>query len=143
MRDRASIALAAERVGGTQRVLQTSVEYARTRIQFGVPIGSFQAVKHKCANSLLLHEQARSAVNYAAWAADEDPEDLSLAACLALNFCSMAFMQAAAENIQILGGVGFAWEHSAHLYLKRAASGRHLLGGPQEQRRRVAELVGL
>jgi alkylation response protein AidB-like acyl-CoA dehydrogenase len=143
MRDLASIALAAERVGGTRRVVDTAVEYARTRIQFGVPIGSFQAIKHKCANSLLLLEQARSAVNYAAWVADDDPDDLGLASCLALSYCSTAFMHAAAENIQILGGVGFAWEHSAHLYFKRAASGRHLLGGPQEQRRRLAELVGL
>ncbi len=118
--DRGAVALAAEQVGGAQRVLEMSVEYAKVRVQFGRPIGSFQAIKHKCADMLLEVESAKSAAYYAAWAAAEDNDELPVVASLAKAYCSDAYFQAAAENIQIHGGIGFTWEHPAHLYFKRA-----------------------
>ncbi|MCU1362917.1 MAG: acyl-CoA dehydrogenase, partial [Acidimicrobiaceae bacterium] len=118
----AAAALAAEQVGGAQRVLESSVEYAKNRVQFGRPIGSFQAIKHKCADMLLDVESAKSAAYYAAWAAQERNDELPIAASLAKSFCSEAYFHCAAENIQIHGGIGFTWEHPAHLYFKRAKS---------------------
>jgi len=91
-------------------------------VQFGRPIGSFQAIKHKCADMLLEVESGKSAAYYAAWAAAEDNEELPVAASLAKAYCSDAYFHAAAENIQIHGGIGFTWEHDAHLYFKRAKS---------------------
>ncbi len=117
--DLAAVALAAEQVGGAQRCLDTSVEYAKTRIQFGRPIGSFQAIKHKCADMLLEVESAKSAAYYAGWAAAEDSDELPVVASLAKSYCSEAYFHAAAEMIQIHGGIGFTWEHPAHLYFKR------------------------
>ena len=128
--DLAAVALAAEQVGGAQHVLDASVEYAKTRIQFGRPIGSFQAIKHKCADMLLEVESAKSAAYYAAWAAAEDSDELPVVASLAKSYCSEAYFHAAAENIQIHGGIGFTWEHPAHLYFKRAKSSELLLGDP-------------
>src|ERR1039458_9507379 len=115
------------RWGGAQRCLDSSVEYAKTRIQFGRPIGSFQAIKHKCADMLLEVESAKSAAYYAAWAAAEDSDELPVVASLSKSYCSEAYFHAAAENIQIHGGIGFTWEHSAHLYFKRAKSSELLL----------------
>ena len=120
--DLAAVALAAEQVGGAQRCLESSVEYAKTRIQFGRPIGSFQAIKHKCADMLLEVESAKSAAYYAGWAAAEDSDELPVVASLAKSYCSEAYFHAAAETIQIHGGIGFTWEHPAHLYFKRAKS---------------------
>ncbi|HAM03338.1 MAG TPA: acyl-CoA dehydrogenase, partial [Acidimicrobiaceae bacterium] len=105
--DLAAVALAAEQVGGAQRCLDMSVDYAKTRIQFGRPIGSFQAIKHKCADMLLEVESAKSAAYYAGWAAAEDSEELPVVASLAKSYCSEAYFHAAAENIQIHGGIGF------------------------------------
>jgi len=141
--DLAAIALAAEQVGGAQRVLDASVEYAKTRIQFGRPIGSFQAIKHKCADMLLEVESAKSAAYYAAWAAAEDSDELPVVASLAKSYCSEAYFHAAAENIQIHGGIGFTWEHPAHLYFKRAKSSELLLGDPSYHRELLAQRIGI
>jgi alkylation response protein AidB-like acyl-CoA dehydrogenase len=130
----AAVALAAEQVGGAQRCLDMSVEYAKLRVQFGRPIGSFQAVKHMCADMLLAVESARSAAYYAAWAAQEQSDELPLAASLAKACCSEAYFRAAADNIQIHGGIGFTWEHDAHLYYRRAKSTELMLGTPREHR---------
>jgi alkylation response protein AidB-like acyl-CoA dehydrogenase len=141
--DRAAVALAAEQVGGAQRVLEMSVEYAKVRVQFGRPIGSFQAVKHKCADMLLAVESAKSAAYYAAWAASEDNEELPVMASLAKAYCSEAYFQAAAETIQIHGGIGFTWDHPAHLYFKRAKSSEVILGDPAYHRELLAQRIGI
>ncbi|MGD0748600.1 MAG: acyl-CoA dehydrogenase family protein [Acidimicrobiales bacterium] len=141
--DLAAVALAAEQVGGAQRVLDASVEYAKTRIQFGRPIGSFQAIKHKCADMLLEVESAKSAAYYAAWAAADDSDELPVVASLAKSYCSEAYFHAAAENIQIHGGIGFTWEHPAHLYFKRAKSSELLLGDPSYHRELLAQRIGI
>jgi alkylation response protein AidB-like acyl-CoA dehydrogenase len=139
----AAVALAAEQVGGAQRCLDSSVEYAKTRIQFGRPIGSFQAIKHKCADMLLEVESARSAAYYAGWAAAEDSDELAVVASLAKSYCSEAYFHAAAENIQIHGGIGFTWEHDAHLYFKRAKSSELLFGDPAYHRELLAQHIGI
>jgi alkylation response protein AidB-like acyl-CoA dehydrogenase len=141
--DLAAVALAAEQVGGAQRCLDSSVEYAKTRIQFGRPIGSFQAIKHKCADMLLEVESAKSAAYYAGWAAAEDSDELPVVASLAKSYCSEAYFHAAAENIQIHGGIGFTWEHDAHLYFKRAKSSELLLGDPSYHRELLAQRIGI
>ncbi len=130
----AAVALAAEQVGGAQRCLDMSVEYAKIRMQFGRPIGSFQAIKHMCADLLLEVESARSTAYYAAWAAEEGSDELPLASSLAKAFCSEAYFRAAADNIQIHGGIGFTWEHDAHLYYRRAKSAELMLGTPEQHR---------
>jgi alkylation response protein AidB-like acyl-CoA dehydrogenase len=136
-------ALAAEQLGGAARCLELSVEYAKAREQFGRPIGSFQAIKHKCANLLLEVECGRSAVSRATAAlAGRDP-DAPLAAALAYVHCSRAFTRAAKECIQIHGGIGYTWEHDAHLYLRRAKSSELFLGPPARQRARLAALAGI
>ncbi len=139
----AVVALAAEQVGGAQHCLDSSVEYAKTRIQFGRPIGSFQAIKHKCADLLLEVESARSAAYYAGWAASEDSDELPLMASLAKSYCSETYFHAAAENIQIHGGIGFTWEHDAHLYFKRAKSSELLFGDPAYHRELLARQIGI
>ena len=137
----AVILLAAEQVGGAQRVLEIASDYARTRTQFGRPIGMFQGVKHKCADMLLLVESARAAAYYAAWVAAQDRSDLPRAAHVAGAFCSDAFFRVAAMNIQLHGGIGFTWEHPAHLYYRRAKSGQLLFGTPAEHRAAIADLL--
>ncbi|MEE2674330.1 MAG: acyl-CoA dehydrogenase family protein [Myxococcota bacterium] len=141
--DRARIALAAEQVGGAQRCLDLAVAYAKEREQFGRPIGSFQAIKHKCANMMIEIESARSAAYYAACAAAEGSDELPIVASLAKAYCSDTYFQCAAECLQIHGGVGFTWEYDVHLYLKRARSSETLLGDPSYHRERVAGLIGL
>jgi len=141
--DLAAVALAAEQVGGAQKCLDMSVEYAKVRIQFGRPIGSFQAIKHKCADMLLEVESAKSAAYYAGWAAAEDSDELPVVASLAKAYCSEAYFHAAAENIQIHGGIGFTWEHDAHLYFKRAKSSELLLGDPTYHRELLAQRIGI
>jgi alkylation response protein AidB-like acyl-CoA dehydrogenase len=141
--DRAAVALAAEQVGGAQRVLEMSVEYAKTRIQFGRPIGSFQAIKHKCADMLLAVESAKSAAYYAAWTAAGNNDELPVMASLAKAYCSDAYFQAAAETIQIHGGIGFTWDHPAHLYFKRAKSSELILGDPAYHRELLAQRIGI
>jgi len=141
--DLAAVALAAEQVGGAQKVLDMSVEYAKVRVQFGRPIGSFQAIKHKCADMLLEVESAKSAAYYAGWAAAEDSDELPVVASLAKAYCSDAYFHAAAENIQIHGGIGFTWEHPAHLYFKRAKTDELYLGDPTYHRELLAQRIGL
>lgn len=141
--EKAIVNLAAEQVGGAQMCLEMSVDYAKTRHQFGRPIGSFQAIKHKCADMLVQVESAKSACYYAAWAASEDNDELSLVAPMAKSYCSEAFFHCASENIQIHGGIGFTWEHDAHLYFKRAKSSELLFGDPAYHRARLADRLGL
>jgi alkylation response protein AidB-like acyl-CoA dehydrogenase len=137
-------ALCAEQVGGAQRCLDTATEYARTRLQFGRPIGSYQAIKHKCADMLVEVEFARSAAYHAAFrAADEDDDETIAAAHMAKAYCSEAYFRTAAENIQIHGGMGFTWEHSAHLYFKRAKASAVLFGDPIHHRRELARSIGI
>ena len=141
--DLAAVALAAEQVGGAQICLDTAVQYAKDRVQFGRPIGSFQAIKHKCADMLLEVESAKSAAYYAAWCAAELNDELPSVASLAKAYCSEAYFHTAAENIQIHGGIGFTWEHSAHLYFKRAKSSELLFGDPTYHRELLAQRIGI
>ncbi len=141
--DIAAAGLAAEQVGGAQRCLDLAVDYAKTRRQFGKPIGSFQAIRHKCADLMLDIECARGAAQYAVQAAANLTDELPAAASLAKAYCSDTYARAAAANIQIHGGIGFTWEHPAHLYFKRANSSGHLLGDPAYHRRRLADRIGI
>lgn len=141
--DLAAVALAAEQVGGAQTCLDMSVEYAKVRVQFGRPIGSFQAIKHKCADMLLEVESAKSAAYYAGWCAAEMNDELPQVASLAKSYCSEAYFHAAAENIQIHGGIGFTWEHPAHLYFKRAKSSELMFGDPSYHRELLAQRIGI
>ena len=141
--DLAAVALAAEQVGGAQKVLEMAVEYAKVRVQFGRPIGSFQAIKHKCADMLLEVESAKSAAYYAMWCASEMNDELPSVASLAKAYCSEAYFHATAENIQIHGGIGFTWEHPAHLYFKRAKSSELLFGDPAYHRELLAQRIGI
>jgi len=134
----ATAGLAAEQVGGAQRVLDMTVEHARTREQFGRPVGTFQAVQHKCATMLVEVEAAKSAAYFAlATAADGSPE-LPVVASLAKAYCSQAYRRTANEAIQIFGGIGLTWEHPVHLYFKRARSSEVFLGSPALHRERLA-----
>jgi len=137
------IGLAAEQVGGAQKVLDMAVEYAKVRVQFGRPIGSFRAIKHKCADMLLEVESAKSAAYYGLWCASELNDELPSVASLAKAYCSEAYFHAAAENIQIHGGIGFTWEHPAHLYFKRAKSTELLFGDPTYHRELLAQRIGI
>ena len=139
----ASTAIAVESLGAAQACLDMSVEYAKERTQFGRPIGSFQAIKHKCAEMLVQVEAAKSAAYYAAWAVSEGAADLESVASVAKAYCTDAFFDCAAENIQIHGGIGFTWEHDAHLYFKRAKSSQLMFGSPGDHRRRVAAALDL
>ena len=141
--DLAAVGLAAEQVGGAQKVLEMAVEYAKVRVQFGRPIGSFQAIKHKCADMLLEVESAKSAAYYGMWCASEMNDELPSVASLAKAYCSEAYFHAAAENIQIHGGIGFTWEHPAHLYFKRAKSSELLFGDPTYHRELLAQRIGI
>jgi alkylation response protein AidB-like acyl-CoA dehydrogenase len=139
----ATVALAAEQVGGAQACLDMAVAYAKDRVQFGRAIGSFQAVKHLCADTLLEVESARSAASYAAWAVAEGSEDQEMVAEIAKAAASEAFLLAATNNLQIHGGIGFTWEVDCHLYLRRAKSSESFFGTPVEHRESVAAKLGL
>lgn len=138
----ASVALASEQVGGAQQCMEMSVEYAKNRYQFGRPIGSYQAIKHRCANMLMKVEHAKSTAYYAA-RVTEDADELEIAAPLAGSVSSEAYVWVAGENIQVHGGIGFTWEHDAHLYLKRAKASSLLLGSPGHQRGLLGEALGI
>ena len=133
--------LAAEDLGSAVRCLETAVEYARNRVAFGRPIGSFQAIKHSCVDMFVLTEQLRSLVWFAAWAADADPDQLPMAAAAAHAYAADAFEQCAETAIQVHGGIGFTWEHDAHLYWRRAKVDRLLFGDSTHARDTVAELA--
>ena len=139
----ATAALCAEMVGGTQKVLETSTEYAKTRHQFGKAIGIYQAVSHKLADMLVLSESGRSATYYAAWAVDADAPDRSLAASMAKAYVSDAYRKVAGDGIQVHGGIGFTWEHDMHLYFKRAKSSEVTLGDATYHRELVAQSLDL
>ena len=134
--------LAAEQVGGSQRCLEMSVEYAKTRYQFGRPIGSFQSIKHRCADMLMKTEHAKSTAYHAVRVVDDDDE-FAIAAPLAGSVCSEAYNWIAGETIQVHGGIGFTWEHDAHLYLKRAKASSLLLGDARYQRQLLGQAIGL
>lgn len=140
--DMAAVLLAVEQAAGARWLLDTTTAYARDRVQFGRPIGSFQAVKHKLADVLVAVESAHSAAYRAldTWATG-DPE-LPLVASLAKAYCSEAYVHAAQEAVQLHGGIGFTWEHPAHLYLKRARSTHELFDPPAAHRSRMAGLLG-
>ena len=137
----AAIAVAAEQVGAAEKALELAVDYARTRTQFGRPIGSFQAIKHMCADMLLQVESGRSAVYTALQAADEASPELAAMASLAKAFCTDAFLDVARGCIQVHGGIGVTWEHPAHLYFKRATSSARLLGDAARHRELFAAEV--
>src|SRR6266702_1331941 len=139
----ATAALCAEMVGGVQKVLETSTEYAKTRHQFGKPIGIYQAVSHKLADMLVLSESGKSATYYAAWAVDADAPDRSLASSMAKAYVSDAYRKVAGDGIQVHGGIGFTWEHDMHLYFKRAKSSEVTLGDATYHRELVAQALDL
>ncbi|MGF7151701.1 alkylation response protein AidB-like acyl-CoA dehydrogenase [Sphingomonas zeicaulis] len=141
--DQARVVLAAECVGGADAALAATVAYAKQRIQFGRPIGSFQALKHRMADMMIAIEAARTAVYYAAAAMDEEDPAASEAAAIA-HFTAIEVYQMVSGNmIQLHGGIGFTWEHDAHLHFKRARSATTLFGTPAESRGRLAMLIGL
>ncbi len=137
----AIIALCAEMVGGMQWSLDTAVEYARTRQQFGKLIGIYQAVQHKCADMVLLTESSRSAVYYAAWALSENEPTAALAVSIAKAYCSDGAREVGNRAIQVHGGIGFTWEHNLHLYYKRAKSSEIMFGDATYHREQVAQEV--
>ncbi|HUI26176.1 MAG TPA: acyl-CoA dehydrogenase family protein [Candidatus Kryptonia bacterium] len=139
--DRAKVALCGEMCGGAQKVLEMSVEYAKVREQFGRPIGSFQAIQHKCANMMVQVESSKSATYYAAWAVANDVAEAHLAACMAKAYCSDAYRMVGGEGIQIHGGIGFTWEHDMHIYFKRAKGSEVTFGDATWNRELVAQVV--
>jgi len=141
--DRATVALCAEMCGGAQRVLDMTTEYAKIRIAFGKPIGSYQGVKHRAADMLVESENAKSLTYYAAWAVDENVPEAPLAASMAKAYASDAFRKIAGAGIQLHGGIGFTWEHDLHLYFKRAKSSEFTFGDATYHRERVAQLIQL
>jgi alkylation response protein AidB-like acyl-CoA dehydrogenase len=141
--DRALVAISAELCGTAQRALEMSVEYAKTRQQFGRPIGSYQAVSHKCADMLVQVESAKSLTYYAAWAVDNDVPEAPLAAAMAKAYASDAARLVTGAAIQVHGGIGFTWEHDMHLYFKRAKWGETTLGDAVFHRERVAQALEL
>jgi alkylation response protein AidB-like acyl-CoA dehydrogenase len=141
--DRATVALCAEMCGGAQRVLDMTTEYAKIRIAFGKPIGSYQGVNHNAADMLVEIENAKSLTYYAAWAVDENVPEAPLAASMAKAYVSDAFRKAAGTGIQLHGGIGFTWEHDLHLYFKRAKSSEFSFGDATWHRERVAQLINL
>ncbi|HEU4390189.1 MAG TPA: acyl-CoA dehydrogenase, partial [Blastocatellia bacterium] len=139
--DSATLAISAEMVGGMQRVLEAAVEYAKTRKQFGKPIGQFQAIQHHCANMLLLTESARSAVYYAAWAMGNEPARAPLAVSVAKAYASDAYRDVGNLGIQVHGGIGFTWDEDIHFYYKRAKASEVMFGDASFHRERIARLI--
>jgi alkylation response protein AidB-like acyl-CoA dehydrogenase len=135
------VLLAAEQVGGAQKLLDLTLAYANTRLQFGRKIGSFQAVKHRIADMLVLVEHARSTAYHAAWAIQDGSDDPDLAVSIAQATCSENYERVTTDTVQMHGGIGFTWEHPTHLYLKRAFTDAALLGSAEQHRDRIAALV--
>ena len=135
--------LAMEQVGGAQACLDMSTQYAKERIQFGRPIGSFQAIQHICANMLVQLESAKSVAYSAVRTDTSDDLEVEMSAMLAKSYCSEVFNKIAGDNIQVHGGIGFTWEHPAHLFFKKAKSDSLLLGTPKLARDKIAELLSL
>ena len=141
--EQTAVCLAAECVGGSEKTMEMAVQYAKDRYQFGRPIGSFQAIKHKCADMLLRLESAKSAAYYAAWAATEDNDELTVASSLAKAYCTESYFANSRENIQIHGGIGFTYEHDCHLYYRRAKSSELFCGDPTYHRELIASKLGI
>jgi len=139
--DRASVAVSAEMLGAAQHVLEMTVEYAKDRVQFGRPIGSFQAVKHRCADMLVDVEGMRSAVYYAAWCIADGNPDAPAAASAAKIWCSEAAARVMASGLQVHGGIGFTWEHDLHLFVKRSQLDQVSFGDAPWHRDRLAALL--
>ncbi len=139
--DAARAGLAAESCGGAARILEMSVDYAKVREQFGKPIGSFQAIQHKCADMMVKVESGRSAAWYAAWAIASGSPEAHLASAMAKAYCSDAFREVAGEGIQIHGGIGFTWEHDMHIYFKRAKSSEVAFGDSVWNRETIAQEI--
>ena len=139
--DVATAALVAEMVGGMQRVLDLTVEYAKMRKQFGKPIGMFQAVQHQCADMYLETENSRSAAYYAAWALEEHAPDAAVAVSIAKVYASDAGRTVGNRGIQVHGGMGFTWENDVHLYYRRAKSSETMFGDATFHRERIARMV--
>jgi len=140
--DRAAVALSAEMCGAAQRVLEMTVDYAKLRTTFGKPIGSYQGVKHKCADMLVEIENAKSLTYYAAWAVDEGEAEGPLAVSMAKAAASDAGRKVCAAGIQLHGGIGMTWEHDLQLYLKRAKADEVMFGDATWHRERIARLMG-
>jgi alkylation response protein AidB-like acyl-CoA dehydrogenase len=141
VRDAALVMIAAGMLGGAEACLESAVAYAKNRVQFGRPIGVHQAIKHKCADLLFAVEATRSITGYAAWAVREGVADAATLAAMAKATASDAFVQAAQEDLQIHGGVGFTWEYDCHLFLKRARSDETWMGDAAHHRERIATLL--
>jgi alkylation response protein AidB-like acyl-CoA dehydrogenase len=141
--ERATVALCAEMCGGAQRVLDMTTEYAKIRMAFGKPIGSYQGVKHRAADMLVDVENGKSLTYYAAWAMDENVPEAPLAASMAKAYVSDAYRKVSGAGIQLHGGIGFTWEHDLHLYFKRAKSSEFTFGDATYHRERVAQLINL
>jgi alkylation response protein AidB-like acyl-CoA dehydrogenase len=139
---RALVAISSELVGVCERALEMTVDYVKERKQFGVPVGSYQAVSHRCAQMLLETEKARSTAAFAAWAADADPERLAEAAAMAKASASDAGREVTGSAIQAHGGIGFTWEADVHWLYKRAQLDAALLGGAKVHRARLAQILG-
>ncbi|MBV8820037.1 MAG: acyl-CoA dehydrogenase family protein, partial [Acidobacteriaceae bacterium] len=137
----AKIALVAEMVGGMQRLLEITVEYAKTRKQFGRPIGQFQAVQHMCADMLLLTESSRSAAYFAAFARNEGLPEAASAVSVAKAYASDAYREVGNRAIQVHGGMGFTWENDVHLYYRRAKGSEISFGDANWHREQLAKLV--
>jgi alkylation response protein AidB-like acyl-CoA dehydrogenase len=140
---KACVLLSAEEAGGADKVLAAAVEYAKNRVQFDRPIASFQAIKHMCADMMVEVESAKSLASYAAWAGEESTDELAVMSSTAKSYCSEAFFHCASQNIQIHGGIGYTWEHPAHLYFKRAKSSEIMLGDPSYHRELLLEGLGV
>src|SRR3989449_151256 len=141
LRRRAAAAAAAEMLGAARRCLDMSVGYAKVREQFGQPIGSFQAIRHKCAEMLLSVENSHAAVYYAAWALDAKAEDAAMAASVAKSYVSEAARHVCGEAIQVHGGIGFTWEYDLHLYMKRAKALGPMSGDADRHREAILRHV--
>lgn len=141
--DLATVALAAEQTACAELVLAQTVAYSKVRVQFARPIGSFQAIKHRCADTAVSNDRARSAVEHAVWAAVADADRLPAAAAMAALVCGPAFQHAAEENVQLHGGIGFTWEHPAHRYFRRATSDLSLLADRRWYEDRLLTAVGV
>jgi alkylation response protein AidB-like acyl-CoA dehydrogenase len=135
------VTVAAEALGGAQAALDRTVSYARERVQFGRPIGSFQAYKHRLADMMIEIEQARSAVYWAACAVDEGSDEAELAVHSAKSFAADTYFMCAGNMIQLHGGIGFTWEHDAHLYFKRARAIQSMLGSGNWHREKIATMI--
>jgi alkylation response protein AidB-like acyl-CoA dehydrogenase len=141
--DEAAVATCAWMIGGSRWVLETSIEYAKERIAFGRPIGSFQAIQHKLADMALEVEGATSIMYYAAWAISENDPDIALAASMAKAWCNETYKHATYDGIQIHGGIGFTWDHDMHLYFKRAKAAEVAFGDVSYHRERVAQILNI